>query len=88
MLLVIRTKKEPQSKMLRMLTRLLSCRRKFPPVSGGVIEDVRFLKDDRLIIAYYGGVSILSTEAGAAGMILDYGVSRLASSATFSGVLC
>lgn len=51
-------------------------RRKFPPVSGGVIEDVRFLGDDRLLVGYYGGVSIFSTEPGTSGMMLEYGVSQ------------
>lgn len=60
------------------LSQLVGCRRKFPAVPGGVVEDVRFLQDDRLLVGYYGGVSIYSTEAGACGMMLEYGVSATA----------
>lgn len=52
-------------------------RRIFPAVSGGVIEDIKFLGDERLLVAYYGGVTLFSTEAGASGMVLEYGVSRV-----------
>ncbi len=57
---------------------LSDCRRKFPAVSGGVIEDVRFLGNDRLIVGYYGGVTLFGTEVGASGMMLEYGVSAAA----------
>jgi hypothetical protein len=46
----------------------------FPPVTGGVIEDVRFVSDQRLLAAYYGGVALFSTEPGAPGLLLEYGV--------------
>eukprot|EP00878_Enallax_costatus_P018098 GHUV01019041.1.p1 GENE.GHUV01019041.1~~GHUV01019041.1.p1 ORF type:complete len:372 (+),score=94.31 GHUV01019041.1:697-1812(+) len=57
-------------------------RRTFPAVSGGVIEAVKFLGDNKVLVAYYGGVSIFSTEEMAPGMMLEYGTNVLSVAAT------
>ncbi|KAF6265937.1 WD40-repeat-containing domain protein [Scenedesmus sp. NREL 46B-D3] len=59
-----------------------SNRRVFPPVAAGVIEDIKFVGDDTVLVAYYGGVCVFSTEAGASGMVLEYGTNVLAVAAT------
>lgn len=59
-----------------------SNRRVFPPVTGGVIEDVKFVGNSTVLVAYYGGVCVFSTEAGANGMVLEYGTNVLAVAAT------
>lgn len=48
----------------------------FPPVPGGVVSDIRFIADDRILVAYYGGVTIWSADPEAPGMQLEYGVRR------------
>jgi len=47
------------------------CRRVFPAVSGGVIEDVKFVGNSKVLCAYYGGVVVHSTEPGGAGVQLE-----------------
>ena len=54
----------------------LPTRRVFPPVGGGVVSDVRFVSDDMMVAAYYGGVVLLSTQPGRQGLALDHGVRR------------
>jgi hypothetical protein len=46
-------------------------RRVFPAVSGGVIEDVKFVGDTRVLCSYYGGVVLHSTEPGGYGVLLE-----------------
>jgi hypothetical protein len=41
-------------------------------VSGGVIEDVKFVGDSRVLCAYYGGVVLHCTEPGGMGILLEY----------------
>lgn len=43
----------------------------FPPVTGGVIEDVRFC-GSRVLACFYGGVAIHGTQPGQPGIVLDY----------------
>lgn len=33
---------------------VVPCRREFPPVAGGVIEDVKFVGNSTVLVAYYG----------------------------------
>jgi hypothetical protein len=46
-------------------------RRVFPAVSGGVIEDVKFVGDNRVLCSYYGGVVLHSTDPGGFGVLLE-----------------
>jgi hypothetical protein len=48
----------------------------FPPVGGGVVNDVRFVGEDRLVAAYYGGVVVFSAQPGRQGLVLEHGVRR------------
>lgn len=55
----------------------MPCRRKFPAVSGGVIEDVKFVGNDRVLCCYYGGVILHSTQPGGFGVQLEWVPSSL-----------
>jgi hypothetical protein len=51
-------------------------------VPGGVISDARFIGDTRLLLAYYGGVALVSTVPGVGTLHLEYGTDVLAAAAT------
>ncbi len=65
---------------------IASSRQPHPPVAGGVIEDVRFITQDQLLVAHYGGVAVMGTDAAGPCMALEYPVSHAAVYIRGSGV--
>ncbi|KIZ01805.1 hypothetical protein MNEG_6156 [Monoraphidium neglectum] len=57
-------------------------RRVFPPVAGGVVNDLRFLGSGQLLAAFYGGVALFGTDVGVKGLVLEHGANILSASAT------
>lgn len=58
-------------------------RRVFPAVSGGVIEDVKWVGDsNRVLCAYYGGVVMHSADPESYGILLEYPTNVMAAAAT------
>eukprot|EP00879_Flechtneria_rotunda_P015874 GHRR01016601.1.p1 GENE.GHRR01016601.1~~GHRR01016601.1.p1 ORF type:complete len:399 (+),score=81.72 GHRR01016601.1:1626-2822(+) len=56
-------------------------RRIFPAVPAGVIEDIRFVGENRLLVTYYGGVMLCSSEVGDQNLTLEYGTNVLSADA-------
>jgi hypothetical protein len=55
----------------------------FPAVSGGVIEDVKWVGDsNRVLCAYYGGVVLHSADPESYGILLEYPTNVTAAAAT------
>ncbi len=50
-----------------------AARKVYPPVPGGVVECTSFVRSDKLLVSYYGGITLWGTDPAEDGIELEYG---------------
>lgn len=53
-----------------------AARKVYPPVPAGVVEAIQFFGEQQIVVSFYGGVMLWSSDINESGKQFEYGVSR------------